>query len=56
VSVETTDGGGATLAVSLPLRDDSTEGRREDGASEDLGSHNDGQDRGSQDDGRVIHI
>ena len=48
VRVHTTDGGGATLTVSLPLRDDSQQAPPR-GASED-----EGQNR--QNDGQVIHI
>jgi two-component system OmpR family sensor kinase len=48
VRVHTTDGGGATLTVSLPLRDDSQQAPTR-GASED-----EGQNR--QNDGQVIHI
>ncbi|MDR6559725.1 two-component system OmpR family sensor kinase [Arthrobacter pascens] len=56
VRVNATEGGGATLVVSLPLRDESRETPSGDGASEDLGSRDDGPDRGSHGGGQVIHI
>jgi two-component system OmpR family sensor kinase len=57
VRVEPTDGGGATLAVSLPLRDDSQETRPGDGASHHRRRKDDAsKDDRSQDDGQVIHI
>jgi two-component system OmpR family sensor kinase len=61
VRVNATEGGGATLVVSLPLRDDSQEashgdGVSEDEVSEDLGTRDDGPERGGSGGGQVIHI
>ena len=68
VRVQATDGGGATLVVSLPVRDEEADGQNpagqpgdgkfhevQDRAAQDNGVQDHG-DGGSSNDGRVIHI